>query len=108
MHQVRNQPNQPAVTHQPGVAHVCPRNACRTCNCADTCADDDHGDTDGFAERDGPVVNAERVSASGFVKRCAISGQPCSGIECREWCAGSGAGTEADHDRGLAASADHH
>jgi hypothetical protein len=98
MHKVSNQPDQPAVACQPCVAHVCPRNACRTCNCADTCADDDTGDADGFPIGSGPAINAERISP----KRCAVSGQPCPGIECREWCEGGGNGSTLDNDWGTA------
>jgi hypothetical protein len=104
MHQVSNQPDQPTVPSEPGESHVCPRNACRTCNCTTSCADDDTGD--GIDTGVCASISTERVSASGLIKRCAISGQSCPGIKCREWCEGSGNGSTPYNDWGTATPTD--
>jgi hypothetical protein len=103
MHQVDLQPHQSAVTRQPCLTYVCPR----TCDTA-SCADDDNRDAAGDNNRDYSGVNTKRVSTSGVVKRCSVSGQPCSSIECGEWCKGSGFGTTINDDWGTATSTNHH
>jgi hypothetical protein len=106
--EVDNEPNQRAVSHQPGFTrHVCARNPHRTCNCdTGVCADDSA--TYRYAR--GPFLSV-RVAApkpnhlGNF--RCPITGQLCSFDVCREWCEGSGTGAATDTDRGDAKTANH-
>jgi hypothetical protein len=104
VHEVDLKPHQSALTGQPGESHVCPRNISRTCNCTGACADDDDGDTVGLAG--GCASEQQRVDERlTGAERCAVSGQPCAGVECREWCEGSGTGAAANDDRCIAAAA---
>jgi hypothetical protein len=91
LREVANEPDQRAVSHQPGFTrHVCARNPNRTCNCdAGVCADD--AATYRYAR--GPFLSAnpsQRIAApkpnhlGNF--RCPISGQLCSSTVCRDWC----------------------
>ena len=104
MHEVDLKPNEPTVADQPSESHVCPRNHGRTCNCTGACADDDDGDDVGHnAGCAGEQQRVdERLTAD---KRCAVSGQSCAGVECREWCEGSGTGAATNDDRRIAAAA---
>lgn len=92
--------------------HICRLNPGYTCACArGVCAADDA--TYRYAR--GPylpidakqrVRTPEPNALGGF--RCPVSGQVCSRLVCREWCEGSGAGTETGTGRSDAAPADNH
>jgi hypothetical protein len=94
-----NQSDQP---HQSG--HICSRDSSRTCNCPrGACADDDAT----YRHARGPYLRAPEPSRLGNF-RCPVSGQICSSGVCREWCEGSGAGTEAGADRRAAKAAQYY
>jgi len=62
------------VDHQPHERHVCRLNASYTCACpTHACANDDAT----YRHARGPYIVA---------KRCPVTGQPCAGADCRDWC----------------------
>lgn len=109
---VDHKPNKPDVAGQPAQpcvsceSHKCERHNERNCNCArGTCADDDIGDASG--NYTGPRLRAPEPNKYGNF-RCPITGQLCSSSVCREWCEGSGTGTEIGVDRRYAKAAQYY
>lgn len=84
LREVDNEPNERAVSHQPGFArHVCTRNPNRTCNCdAGVCADD--AATYRYAR--GPFLSNRVDAKQSSSYHCPISGTSCAKYECRDWC----------------------
>jgi hypothetical protein len=104
MHEVSHQPHKPAVSGQPSKSYVGATCATPSCTSAPSSPRGDTGrGTSGEAR--GNLIRASASDQQRFSIRCPVTGTSCSNPKCGEWCAGSRAGTEADHDWGFAASA---
>lgn len=109
---VDHKPDQPNVSDQsaqPCVScesHKCERHNERNCNCArGTCADDDNGGSE-YRGAHNRTRAPEPNQLGNF--RCPITGQLCSSSVCKEWCEGSGTGTEIAVDRRSAKAAQYY
>jgi hypothetical protein len=101
MYQVSHQPHKPTVSGQPGGPCAC--SAAPTAATSSSPHGSSSRSTSG--EACGNLIRARASDQQRFSIRCPITGTSCTSPKCGEWCAGSRAGTETDHDWGLAASA---